>query len=75
MLGYHLAADISGETWGMAWPLIEVRVITRAPLSAVGFQRETEVERGDQEGHGTLEMGISIREIARGAQGKGETEV
>lgn len=25
--GTPLAVDISGETWGMAWPLIEVRMV------------------------------------------------
>lgn len=46
-----------------------------APLAAVGFQRETKAGRGDQEWNGRVEMGISVREIATGVQGKEEIVV
>lgn len=36
----------------------------------MGFQRETKAGRGDQEWNERVEMGIIIREIATGVQGK-----
>lgn len=58
-LGHGLAPDTSGG--GM----------THSSVSS-GFSEENKAESGDQEGNGTLKLGISIREIARAAQGKGE---
>lgn len=57
---------------GMLWPLVEVRRLWWAPLSAADFQREAEAGRGDQEGNGILEKWACTREITRVAQNKGK---